>query len=426
MANTKKDPADSYRPYTYTDFREGSTYKPQDSSGNDYAAQSGVSQEHYDALSKAWADWQAADKAGNQAGKDAAHAAAEAIRNQYGYSGGEDGSQYIPAQQNRAPDYTSKYQGQIDNLLGEILNREDFHYNYLEDPLYQQYRQAYTREGNRAMQDTMGQSAARTGGYLSTAGEVAAQQANNLYMAQLSDKIPELQQLAYSMYLDDINGDRTNLGLLQDLESFHYGKYQDKLNQFNTDRNFKYNAGRDQIADSRYEDETEYNRNLDRAQLLAAAGDYSGYKNLGYSDSEVAMLKAAAEAAAALKKPSGSGSSRGSRNSGSSKEYDLEALFQAAYDSGNPYTFLKQRSNYKKYGLTNQPDISEYNAWVKKQDGQKNSEGYGPKYKDLYRDAYTMRQNGYSNQKILEHLDRYDDGITDAGVKSIIEQLRLA
>ena len=49
--------------------------------------------------------------------------------------------------------------------------------------------------------------------------------------------------------------------------------------------------GRDQIADKRYKDETEYNRALAKAQTLAAGGDFSGYKALGYTDQEIAGLK---------------------------------------------------------------------------------------------------------------------------------------
>ena len=36
-----------------------------------------------------------AQQAGDQAAMEAAHASAEAVRSKYGYSGGEDGSQYI-------------------------------------------------------------------------------------------------------------------------------------------------------------------------------------------------------------------------------------------------------------------------------------------------------------------------------------------
>ena len=66
--------------------------------------------------------------------------------------------------------------------------------------------------------------------------------------------------------------------------------------------------GRDQIADKRYEDETEYNRALAKAQTLAAGGDFSGYKALGYTDQEIAGLKSAYNKAQASAR-SGSGDS---------------------------------------------------------------------------------------------------------------------
>lgn len=47
------------------------------------------------ALTQAGLDYNIAKAAGDTAGMEAAHAAAEAIRNKYGYSGGTDGSEYI-------------------------------------------------------------------------------------------------------------------------------------------------------------------------------------------------------------------------------------------------------------------------------------------------------------------------------------------
>ena len=130
-------------------------------------------------------------------------------------------------------------------------------------------------------------------------------------MGALADKIPELKQLAYSMYQDEGNTQRANLEMLVALEQGDYAKYADLLAQYNTDRSFdygvhrdsisderynnewNYSVGRDQIADKRYEDETAYNRALAKAQTLAAGGDFSGYKALGYTDQEIAGLKSA-------------------------------------------------------------------------------------------------------------------------------------
>ncbi len=58
-------------------------------------------------------DWQAAHDAGDRTGMDAAHAAAEALRAKAGYSGGTDGSQYIPipTTKNNTTSATSTFKG---------------------------------------------------------------------------------------------------------------------------------------------------------------------------------------------------------------------------------------------------------------------------------------------------------------------------
>lgn len=252
---------------------------------------------------------------GNQEMMDTAHQAAEILRSQYGYSGGVDGSDYIAlggsgggsggsggsgsnwptfdydAYKDR-PTYESSYSETIDQLLDKILNREDFSYNFEEDPLYQQYLSQYTREGNRAMNDTLATAAANAGGMNSYA-ITAAQQANNYYAAQAADKIPELYQLAYEMYLDDIDLQVQDLGLVQRMDDTQYGRYRDTMSDWEDDRNFAYNAyrddvsdfkwqtefdynvGRDQIADSRYDKEWNYSvskTNYDKVMGMLAAG----------------------------------------------------------------------------------------------------------------------------------------------------------
>lgn len=62
-----------------------------------------MSQKDQDALKAAGDAWNAANAAGDEAGKAAAHAQAEAIRNSYGYSGGGDGSQVISTESSSRP-----------------------------------------------------------------------------------------------------------------------------------------------------------------------------------------------------------------------------------------------------------------------------------------------------------------------------------
>ena len=62
------------------------------------------------------------------------------------------------------PVYNSKYQQQIDALLDQVAGRGSFNYDVGSDPLYQAYKNQYVQGGRLAMQDTMGQAAALTGG----------------------------------------------------------------------------------------------------------------------------------------------------------------------------------------------------------------------------------------------------------------------
>ena len=48
--------------------------------------------------------------------------------------------------------------------LDAYMNRPDFQYDANGDALYRHYKDQYTELGKRAMQDTMGQAAALTGG----------------------------------------------------------------------------------------------------------------------------------------------------------------------------------------------------------------------------------------------------------------------
>ena len=57
--------------------------------------------------------------------------------------------------------YQSQYKDQMSSLLTELDNRPEFRYDADGDALYRQYKDAYIRNGRRAMEDTMGQAAAQ-------------------------------------------------------------------------------------------------------------------------------------------------------------------------------------------------------------------------------------------------------------------------
>lgn len=265
------------------------------------------------------------------------HEQAEKLRNSYGYTGGEDGSEYIQLpvvkesgstpgfSQTEAPTFQDDYSARIDQLLNEILNRDGFSYDISADPLAAQYRAQYTREGQRAMQDTMGQVAARTGGMASSYATTAAAQQNNYYMQQLADKYTELYQMAYEMYLDNIDLQVQDMGLLENASDRQYDRFRDTMADWRDDRNFAYQqyrddvadgkwqagfnrdvlesdrdfdymVGRDEIEDTRYEDKLAYDRAQDA--LKGTGSGNSGGSNPGKSPSKPTLT--AAQTLAAL------------------------------------------------------------------------------------------------------------------------------
>ena len=161
-------------------------------------------------------------------------------------------------QNNPKEDYESKYDPQIDALLNEILNRDDFYYNAMNDPLYQQYANMYQRQGDRAMKETLAEAAAGAGG-MNTYAITAAQQANSYYNSQLNDKIPELYQLAYNMYLNDKESKVQDLGILQNMDATQYARYRDTINDYYADKNFAYGAYYDAMQQGNWQ--TSYNNN---------------------------------------------------------------------------------------------------------------------------------------------------------------------
>ena len=198
-------------------------------------------------------------------------------------------------QQNRPADYQSSYQDGINELLGQLLERENFQYSYTRDPLYRQYEQLYTLNAHNASADAAAQAAALTGGYGSSYATSAAQQAYQQQIGGLASAIPTLYSLALDTYqsggeelvtkLDQLGvreqndqnlynneladyytqlqqkGDAYNAAYAQD-----YGQYQDYLNRLDT--LYGYYAAQEQQAASRKQEK--FNRTM---KVLGFLGD---------------------------------------------------------------------------------------------------------------------------------------------------------
>lgn len=165
----------------------------------------------------------------------------------------------------QTPQYSSPYDEEISSLYQQITNREPFKYDYSTDPIYGQYREQYTQMGKQAMRDSMGQTAALTGGYGNSYGSAVGQQQYDAYLQRLNDVLPELYGQAYDIYNAEGDALRQQYALASDMRGTDYNRYRDAL------------------SDYRYDQSLEEERARQLASDLGAYGDFSGYGEL-YGD----------------------------------------------------------------------------------------------------------------------------------------------
>lgn len=128
-----------------------------------------------------------------------------------------------------APSYSPQYDAQIDELLNKLLNRDPFEYNEELDPLYQQYKDMYTKQGQLAMEDTMGQAAALTGGYSSTYSQAVGQQMYNAYLNKVQEMLPEFYDRAYGKYQDEGSNMKDLYGMYIQRDQVDFQRYQQEV-----------------------------------------------------------------------------------------------------------------------------------------------------------------------------------------------------
>ena len=125
--------------------------------------------------------------------------------------------------------YASAYEQQLAALYQELAGRQPFSYDPETDGAFARYAKMYRQKGRAAMEDTMGQTAALTGGYASSYAETAGQQAYERYMQELMAMLPEFQEQAQKTYDREGQALREQYDLLNKQEKQRYDRWQDDL-----------------------------------------------------------------------------------------------------------------------------------------------------------------------------------------------------
>lgn len=242
-----------------------------------------------------------------------------------------------------APTYQSQYTDQINALMDKIVNRKDFSYDFNADPLYQQYKDNYTALGAQAAQNVTASAAGMTGGYGNSYAATAASQANQQYLNQLNNVIPDLYNAAMNKYNAETENLYNQFNMYGQQEDRAFGQYQTQLNQYNADRDYYYNKYSNSVGNDQW-----------RSQFDAS--NYQWGKEYDFSREQWEWQKAQAK-----KSGGGSGSGRSKSSvddtttSGGTTDHEVymakqaKKMLEQGFSTDNILQFLKDSG--EKYGL---------------------------------------------------------------------------
>lgn len=135
-------------------------------------------------------------------------------------------------EQTKPGNYQSQYMSQIRDVTGKLNDMDSFDYDPDADTAYQQYKDQYTKNAKLANQNAQATAAARTGGYASSWGTQAGQNAYSSQMQDLDNVLDSLYSQSMSEYNAKRNGLQTQLSGLQAAEEQDYQNYQKDLSDW--------------------------------------------------------------------------------------------------------------------------------------------------------------------------------------------------
>lgn len=226
---------------------------------------------------------------------------------------------------NQNYDY-AKYKNMADQGLDRINNYGPFSFDVNESALYQSMKDQYSALGKLAMQDTMGQASAMTGGYANSYAQTAGQQQYQNYLQELNEQLPSIYGMEYQQYSDQLQNlyNQTNLAnsmygqgradmvadrdfytnRYSDERAFDYGQYADNRSYWNNEYWNERNAKQISTSKNKSVDKSTSTsvssggggggRRSSGSKKNASSGnggsEYQGSQDLTYWESQIASI----------------------------------------------------------------------------------------------------------------------------------------
>lgn len=177
--------------------------------------------------------------------------------------------------------WADPYAEKLSQAVTRLTGQEPFSYDPEDDPAFQAYRAAYRREGDRAARNTLAETAALSGGQVSTAAAAAASQARDYYNSKLSDVVPDLYKLAWQMYAAERQSLADEIDTLAGLSDAAYTRQANAAAQdykiFADQRDFAYKQYQD-VRDRADAAEKEWNDTQASDVRLAQDAEDTAYR----------------------------------------------------------------------------------------------------------------------------------------------------
>ena len=340
----------------------------------------------------------------------------------------------------------TSWDDKITSQLAAIENREEFEYDVDNDQLFQQALASAMKSGQTAMQDTIGQASALTGGYGSTYATSAGNQAYNSFIEDAYNNLPEYYQMALSTYQAEGEEMYRLLNAYTQMGETEWNRAVDSYNLVsdyaNNERNFEYGAYQDDLSNlynvmdmygSFYTQEnaegmTKWQQQIENAwnTIGQQSSDYWSQTNF---DEEVRQFDKTFNAEYTSDGKGGYVKKSNNGGSGSDGEYKTPTQTQKqgaleAYNTGGETAYYQYLD-----GLPSDIDVEEIDTYVM---GNDESKGYGQlphsqrtyeviddggnnwlwgvdnnaKVKDQYGNEYTLKQLAEYDKDLAKELSK--------------------
>lgn len=295
----------------------------------------------------------------------------------------------------------TSYTDQIKDLMGQIQNRDPFEYDVDQDVLFQQMLGSAMASGKTAMQNTIGQASALTGGYGSTYATSVGNQQYNAYIQDAYANLPEYYQMALETY--QMEGDEMykQLAMLNEADMNEYQRtfnaweanfnnaqtmYQNEYNSWATEVDNAFQmAG---LQNSDYWSQTNFDEGVRQWEAEYAQAQSQFAQEMAYKNNALVQAQNQFDAEMAYK------------DKALKQEQEN---WQKEYDQSNSQFIIKNDLNGD--GKVDSKDANYSNENNKKSAGKSANDTQIDRATELYVSGNQAEYNKYLNQLAMQGVD---------------------